>query len=1036
MSADTNFIDLLRNDAITDDDFNDFLSPSNYYTDSEFISLLEKNRNSISILSTNLCSLRAKFDKLTIYIEMLKRDSSPPSIICIQETWLGKDDYVDIFEISGYDLVTLGKTASGHGGLAMYVHNSIKYTLLAGPKCSETWEGMFIELIGDRGKKVIIGNIYRPPHNLIASLDSFIDSFVAYIAKFRCGRELVVAGDYNIDILKIGKNLHYSQFFESLCSLAILPRITYPTRIAGSSKTLIDNFYCRFKHPISDTSAGILLNNFSDHQPYFIILKLRISYSKCPKGNTLSRKGNQDSFINFKHVFTSIDLSNLTNEAASGNPNTLYDILDDALAISLNSAFPLVKRKFNKYRDKRNPWVTDEILNLMKTRDRFLKRKKKAKGEKLQKVNKLLKEFNQRLDKDIKVAKKAYYDKQFISLKGDIKKTWDLINDVLKKGTKIDLPEYFIGTDGERLTDFKDIAEGLNAYFSDIGPSLSSKMDPGSGNILNYMTSANTPVKFEFNPISETVVLKAIDRIKPKLSCGVDGISSKLLKSMKHELAPYLTIIINRTLLTGVFPKKLKVAKVIALHKKNDNSVFSNYRPISLLPSISKILERVIHDQIYTFLETNNLLYENQYGYRKCFSTEFASVHFIEDVINKMNLGLMPIAVFMDLSKSFDTIDHTILLQKLHFYNFSEQAILLIKNYLTDRTQFVTYQGAESSKRNFSMGVPQGSILGPLIFILYINDLWKASECLKPICYADDTTCTFCPNLNSTDLQNTEIINSELSKINNWFLVNKLSLNVSKTNYMIFHKKYNSPNNMNLEINGLGINRVSNFKFLGLTINENITWDNHIKSITLKINRGLGILKLVKKYLPFQTRLTIYQSLISCHFNNHILLWGKLKDSDSIFKLQKKAIRITTNSHPISHTSPLFKHLKILQFPDLYNIALLKFYYKFHHNQLPPSLLTLDILTHSEVHPYPTRGCDMLTTASSGSFFRTKSFIPSLIVTINALDTSVRDKIKTHSLQNLVLRLKSQIFETYETICRVRYCYPCTKRQTALFVNS
>lgn len=1037
--SEKSFIDTLRNNASTDDDFDHFLASSPYCTDLEYITILDNNRNSTSILSMNIRSLRAKFNILSSFIERMKLQNTCPSVICIQETWLSEDDYVDVFKLSGFSLLTHGKSASECGGLAMYIHNSIKFTKLESPKFNEIWEGQFIEVIGSRDKKIIIGNIYKPPST---SLEIFSDSFVQFLSKFRRSRELVVAGDYNIDLLKIfatgnSKHQQYSEFFDTLCTFAILPRIVSPTRIATdretgkiTSETLIDNFYCRLQNHLSETQAGILVNKFSDHQPYFIVLNLGIFRTKCPTNHITHRKTTKDSYDNFKHTFTSCNLTAITNSSVCGDPNALYDFLDNALAFSLATAFPLVKRRFNKYLDKQNPWITEETLRIIKRRDRVLKKRKKAKGKRLGKISDQLKDLNKRLDIEIYREKRTYYHNQFGTRRGNSKRTWDLINEILQKGKSGNFPEYFIGEDGEKIKGFKDAAEGFNKFFSEIGPSLAKEMPSGSGDVLDYLKPADTSTEFHFTPVLDIDVSRALDKLKPKLSCGVDGISAKLLKFMKTEITPFLTIIINRTLQTGIFPQKLKIAKVTALHKKDDLSTFSNYRPISLLPSISKIFERIIHDQITYFFEHNNLFYSNQFGYRKAHSTDFAAIKFIENIIQKINSGSISVAVFMDLSKAFDTIDHQILLKKLKFYCFSENAIKLIKNYLSERTQFVNYRGAESSMQKMTMGVPQGSILGPLLFIIYINDLWKASESLEPICYADDTTCTFYfPSGNYSISLINLLINSVLSKINNWFLVNKLSLNVSKTNFMIFHKKSTIIPNLNLEINNINLKRVPHFKFLGLTISETITWDNHIKNISLKINRGLGIIKTVKSYLPAQTLETLYYSLINCHFNNHILLWGR--NSKSIYKLQKNSIRLITNSHYIAHTSPLLKRLKILKFPDFYKLAHIKFYYKFFNKQLPISLLSLDIRMHSDIHPYPTRNSHKLTTVSDGTFFNSKSLIPPLIVTVNEMDPSIRNKIETHSIQNIVERVKTAILDSYPFNCSKNNCYSCLKSSQA-----
>ena len=307
----------------------------------------------------------------------------------------------------------------------------------------------------------------------------------------------------------------------------------------------------------------------------------------------------------------------------------------------------------------------------------------------------------------------------------------------------------------------------------------------------SYLRNASV-TNFTFTYTNSDEVLTLINGLKPKHSSGHDEISSKLLKDIGVVIAPTLSVIVNQLLCTGVFPDKLTIAKVIPLVKKGDESLVENYRPISLLPSISKVFERIIFNQLYKYLDDNNLLFGSQYGFRKHHSTELAAVELIDRIYETMDQGDISISILLDLSKAFDTLDHSILLNKLEYYGVKDNASRWFSSYLTGRYQYVDMDGVRCEISYIKTGVPQGSILGPLLFILYVNDMHTISEKFTFITYADDTNLT-CPLVSLTFDQEHTIdsislgIDNEMKKVTDWLAVDKLPRNVSKTQYMLFH---------------------------------------------------------------------------------------------------------------------------------------------------------------------------------------------------------------------------------------------------------
>ena len=423
-----------------------------------------------------------------------------------------------------------------------------------------------------------------------------------------------------------------------------------------------------------------------------------------------------------------------------------------------------------------------------------------------------------------------------------MKRTWQVISETLNRNKrKHDMLSLFTH-EGRDLVDSTEIANAFNTYFANIGKNLSSQIDQNNviADSKQYLTSP-TRETLKFECITKDYTIKAIDNLENKNSSGHDGISNTLLKTIKNDISQSLTIIINQMLTTGIFPDAFKLSKVIPLFKKGDSSLLVNYRPISLLPTISKVFGRVIHDQMYEYFNQFNLLAEQQYGFRKQHSTEYAAIKLIDHVSKEMEAGKTPTSVYIDLSKAFDTLTFEVLLYKLKYYGVTDTAFDLLKSYLTNRKQYVVFDGCQSEHVEIYTGVPQGSILGPLFFSIYINDLITVSDRLNFLMYADDTTIYF--NLEDFDNLTKETdINRELEKVNIWLKLNKLSLNTQKTKLMLFHRKQKHLDEINVVINGIEIELVPSFNYLGIMLDENLSWKSHIEMVGNKISKVTGIL--------------------------------------------------------------------------------------------------------------------------------------------------------------------------------------------------
>ena len=428
----------------------------------------------------------------------------------------------------------------------------------------------------------------------------------------------------------------------------------------------------------------------------------------------------------------------------------------------------------------------------------------------------------------------------------------------------------------------------------------------------------------------------------------------RVIKHSIHLISAPLSNIINLSLQKGIFPDKLKLTKVIPIYKANDPSLFTNYRPISLLSNFSKFVEKVMHNRITEFAEQYNILYRCQFGFRKNYSTSHALLHLINRISTAIDQRETTVGVFLDLSKAFDTLDHEILFAKLEHYGIRNVALQWIKSYFSNRGQFVQINQTCSSTQTIKCGVPQGSILGPLFFILYINDLPRASKLTEPLLFADDTSIFF-SNSNPNYLEN--VLNNELLNIDIWLKCNKLSINVQKTSYVIFRPSQRKVNhNFSLSFGGQPLTQSNVTKFLGVYFDEHLTWKYHINFVCKQIAKSVGILSRTRFYLSCKTKLMLYCTLIYPYITYCNSTWSStyVSNLNRIYYLQKRAVRAVTNSDYRAHTAPLFSKLKILDIFQINTLDIAKFMFRYHNNLLPPLYLNL-FMTNSQVHTYDTR---------------------------------------------------------------------------------
>ena len=428
----------IQSDSGNDTEEPVLLTHSPYYDNEKLINTLKEKLNSFKIYSINCQSLNAKLDELKVYIEMLNIEGCKFDALCLQEVWLDGDINTSVYKIDGYNFILKGRNKSRHGGLAIYLDEKYNYQLLQSriPILGE-WEEQFIEVETCKAK-LVIGNIYRLPRETQTDHKTFFDEFSELISVYQHQRyEVILVGDFNIDLLKINTKEVSSQFFELVSSHGYIPKLTLPTRFSSTSGTLIDNVFCKLSQSFSKTTAGILLQKLSDHQPYFITLDYLSSKTTRTKYVKVKRF-DERSLINFKQELSSSDILNKLDKSESADPNLNYAIFESIILSARNKHIQSKTVKYNKHRHKQNKWITKGILNSIRFRDKLYKRLKTTSNNNpiFYTLKNNLQVYNRILKKNIRSAKYMYYNDCFDKYKNDIKKTWQTIKEIINTKSK------------------------------------------------------------------------------------------------------------------------------------------------------------------------------------------------------------------------------------------------------------------------------------------------------------------------------------------------------------------------------------------------------------------------------------------------------------------------------------------------------------------------------------------------------------------------------------------------------------------------
>ena len=480
------------------------------------------------------------------------------------------------------------------------------------------------------------------------------------------------------------------------------------------------------------------------------------------------------------------------------------------------------------------------------------------------------------------------------------------MNQVINRKSKKSKTPFTFIDNGNEINDPILIANRFCDFFTNnnIGPSYAKKLPhPRASPEIHLNQTIRESISL--NPVTEIEIKNLSSAFKGGIATGFDNVSITDVKPNIEHLAKSLTYLINLSISNSTVPFGVKRARVIPVHKGDNWAEFNNYRPISILPFFSKFYEKVIYDRLISFINKHNLLYAHQYGFRSNYSTSMAIIQLVKQISTSIDKKEVSSGIFLDLYKAFGTVNHKILLQKLENYGIRGIALSWITSYLNNRKQFVQFNNVNSSENIIKCGIPQGSILGPLLFILYINDISNASNLLRFILFSDDTNVYY-SGKNTSDVNN--VLNQEMEKVSDWLIANQLSTNLKETNYVIFKPRQKRLNltNFSLKIKNNLIEPKSSIKFLGVIIDEHLSLKEHISTVAAKISKSIGIISKSRFDISNKALFMVYYALVYPYLYYGNIIWGSTYRTNlyRLKILQKRIVRIITKSNFDAHTLP------------------------------------------------------------------------------------------------------------------------------------
>lgn len=914
------------------------------------------------MLYLNIQSLNNKLNILEAEINKLNN----PAFISITESWL-RESEMSSMSLEGYYLASqFSRTLHRGGGTAIWAKrgletNPINYNELNVEKdfefCGCEWK------INNTTHKII--SIYRSP---TGNFQVFLERFQQLLINiFTIDSHIWVTGDFNIDFNV--SSLEREEINDITAQYGLHSIVRDDTRITSHSKTKIDNVFVDL-----DTSAYVYDTHLSDHRMVVVSAEIASLQLEPTKTN-----------YKFRRIFNKKNKQLFENLLKNETWEEIYDV-DDInekyekflliLLAHFNRSFPLTKVSL---KTNKKTWISDEV-KLSSTRLKDLCNLQKHYPN-LQPYYKKRKSEHKKL---VENAKKSHFNNIIQNSCNKNKSSWSIINKLKNKNDST-ISNLEILHNSELIKSPSMIANIFNNFFIEAPKSVVQNISQVDNNYNDtFQSNLQSMVLL---PFSEEEMLRIFSKLKNKFSTGPDDLPSNIIKEFSRDLLKPLTYLVNCSLESGIFPERLKVAKVIPIHKKNAKNSVDNYRPISLTSVISKIFEYCMLERLDSFIGRYTLIPNEQHGFRKNKSTATATTEFYNYILDELDKKRCPVGVYCDLSKAFDCVSHQQLLDKLWMLGIRGNAHSWFKSYLQNRKQYIEIshtEGGSTSKHcsdtvTVDVGVPQGSVLAPILFSLYVADIAKYLTEYKITMYADDLSILI--SRGSHEL-NCLACNDLMKKIAQWFSKNSLYLNSSKTEFLLFHTRQKQTQNINIQLGEVNLKRSSTVKFLGVTISDTLEWDSHIDKVIKKLNTKIYQIRCMRNLVDIRTLKNFYFAEMQSCLLYGIILWGTSPAANKLFLTQKKCIRAMLNKAQSVSCRHLFAQLKILPLCCLYIQEAACYIFKNEHN----------ICSRGDIHDYHTRNRDLLCTPQNTLNITLRGPLSNGIRIYNKIPTHIKDQ--------------------------------------------